>query len=122
MLAVASLLSLALFLVFGTLGVQKTREADDVSQLVEHLNLSRQKLAIVAIVEMVIAVVIVVGATAKPTQALGTVSEVGAALGGALMLYVVVRQLRHRAAWKSTVVAAVIVVMCVAALTLRLVA
>ena len=90
MAAVASVVSIILFLAFLTAGIQKVLFSPAMSHAAEHLGLTKRLYRRIGVVEMVAGVAVMVGLVGKGASFLAILNEVAAAGLVALMIGAVV--------------------------------
>lgn len=94
MSAVAALLSIILFLAFGSAGVQKIRFNPVTSHAADRLDFTKRAYQRIGGLEVIGAIVLLIGLAAKGSSILAILNEVAAAAFFVLMLLAVVRHLR----------------------------
>jgi|ERR1019366_1204033 uncharacterized membrane protein YphA (DoxX/SURF4 family) len=94
MLIVAALLSIALFLAFGSSGAQKLVFNPAMSKVSDHLGFSKRSYQRIGAIELVAAIGLLIGLSAKGSSALAIVNEVAA--GGLFLMMVVAVTLHLR--------------------------
>jgi len=100
MTVAASLLSLVLFLAFASAGAQRLVFNPAMSKSAEHLGYTRRAYRRVGLLEVVGAIALLIGLTARGTTALAVVNEVAAAGLALLMAIAVSVHLRKHDALK----------------------
>src|ERR1039458_285932 len=86
MTVVAALLSIALFLAFGSTGAQKLVFNSPMSRVAEHLGFTKRAYQRIGAIEVVGAIALLIGLAAKGTTTLALVNEIAA--GGLCLLMV----------------------------------
>lgn len=100
MLAVASLLSIALFLAFVTAGSQKVAYNSVMSATATRLGFSRRTFQIIGVAEIVGGVAVMVGLAAHRSTVLGILNEAAAAGLAVTMALALFFHLRHGDGWR----------------------
>lgn len=100
MSAVASILSIILFLAFATSGLQKVIFNSAMSQSAEHLGIARPAYRRFGAIEIVGGIVLLVGVASKGSSVLAIMNEVAAGALSLAMAFVVFLHLRRRDAFK----------------------
>lgn len=116
---VASLLSIALFLAFGSAGAQKIVFNPAMSKAADHLGFSKSGYRRVGVVEVLGAIALLVGLSSSRSSALGIINEVAAGGFVVMMLAAVVTHLRQGDRAKSYSPALVLGVLSLVALLCR---
>jgi uncharacterized membrane protein YphA (DoxX/SURF4 family) len=120
MRAVASILSIILFLAFATAGLQKLIFNTMASQTAEHLGFKRSSFQRIGVVEMAGALGVIIGVAARHHSLLALLNE--AAAGGLLiaMLVATVVHLRKGDGLKGAAPALALALVCALEIALRL--
>lgn len=91
----ASLLSIALFLAFGSSGAQKIAFTPATSKAAEHLGYTKRGFQRIGVIEVVGALALIVGLAARRGAVLGVINEVAAGGFFVMMLVAAVVHRRH---------------------------
>jgi DoxX-like family len=118
--AVASILSIALFLAFATSGLQKLIYNTMASQVADHLGFSKAALRRIGLLESLGALAVLVGLAAHKGATLAWLNIAGAVGLVALMVGAVVLHLRKGDGFKGSMPALALGVVCVVEVVLRL--
>lgn len=121
MRAVASILSIILFLVFATSGAQKLIFNTMASQTAEHLGFKKSSFQRVGILEILGAIGVMAGVVAKRGTALALINELAAAGLLVTMLAATVLHFRRGDGLKGAAPAMVLAAVCALEIAFRLV-
>ncbi len=121
MRAVASILSIIVFLAFATTGAQKMIFNTVASRTAEHFGLTKRMFQGVGLLEVVGALGVMIGLAAKKGTVLCLVNEVAAGALAVMMIIAVVVHLRKGDTLKVTAPALILGATCLVELVLRLV-
>jgi uncharacterized membrane protein YphA (DoxX/SURF4 family) len=116
----AALLSIALFLAFGSAGAQKLVFNPAVSRVAERLGFSKRAYRRIGLFEVIGSVALLLGLASKKTSVLGIVNEVAAGALFLLMLGAVITHLRTGDSFKYLAPALVFGLLALLELVLRL--
>lgn len=115
----ASLLSIALFLIFGSAGAQKIVFNPTMSKTADHLGFTKRAYQRVGVIEVVGAVALLVGLSSTRSSVLGIINEVAAGGFVVMMLLAVATHLRKGDGVKGFSPALVLGLLSLAALICR---
>ncbi len=90
----ASLLSIALFLAFGSIGAQKIVFNPTMSKAADHLGFTKRGYQSIGVIEVLGAIALLVGLASTRSSILGIINEVAAGGFAAMMLVAVIAHLR----------------------------
>lgn len=121
MSVVASLLSIGLFLAFGSAGAQKIVFNPAMSKAADRLGITKRAYQRIGGVEVLGGIALLIGLAAKRSSPLAIVNEIGAGGLGVMMALVVVAHLRKRDAAKYFAPALVLGVLALVELVFRLI-
>ena len=120
MAAVASIITIALFLVLLTSGSLAMAGESSTQHLADRLGVERQLFRRVGIVQVVVAVGLMVGVAARGSAALAIVNDAAAAVLVVLAALAILLERRHGAAWRMVTPVALVGLAAVGELVLRL--
>ena len=120
MAAVASIITIALFLVLLTSGSLAMAGESSTQHLADRLGVGHPLFRRVGIVQLIVAVGLMVGVAARGTAALSLVNDVAAAVAIVLAVVAVLLERRHGASWRTVTPVALLALAAVAELVFRL--
>ena len=120
MAAVASIITIALFLVLLTSGSLAMAGESSTQHLADRLGVSHPTFRRAGIAQVVVAIALMVGVAAQGKTALAIVNDVAAAVAIVLAVVAVLLERRHGASWRTVTPVALLALAAVAELAFRL--